>query len=460
MRAFLSRAFLQFHAGRVIGGGFFAASLFLYRSFQRRALWGLWSYSFFALILAATAVFIILIAVSWRGRRKAYDPRRLFRSSTFYLELGILAWGVAYFISAVDDRVNAALVTTLSLFGTISPIAACLQWFSLVLLCVAAFIAVLERVRKRWTNVLVSAGAFVAVVVVAEGGARFKTVVDPETWGYPTYSSILWENRYVNFNTQVFRDDDHALVKPHGARRLLMIGDSFAFGWGVKSLDDRMDIRIGKALERGTNERWETMNMAHGETTTLDHIRYLKQALPYKPDIVLLLYAFNDMNYLFPIPPRREFYGFGPSAILYRNSYLFQEIFVRLHYMRYRYAPSVNGTFDPYRDDALLNRHFEDLAEFVTLARRGGASVWIIPFDIRLSLGEPFVGRYEQFVSMARSRNLPVLSLEETLRRYPYHRLTVNRLDAHPNAFANRLGAEAIVRQLPVDELGPNGGWR
>ncbi len=447
MQAFLYRCFLRYHIGRTIGVGFFAVSLFLYRSFARRSLWDRWSHQFFALIIVAAILFLVLVIGAWRARMKPCEPVRLLRSGAFYLELAILVWGIAYFMSALDDPANAALITTLNVFGTTSPVAACLQWCSLVLACLGLFISVFTKLGRRRTNVLVSVAALVAVVTLLEGVVRFRTIIAPVAWDYPAYSSILWERYYVKFNRQVFRDDEHAVEAVPGTRRLLMIGDPFAFGFGIKSLDSRMDVLIGRELTRATNEKWETINMSHGGTNTLDHLRYLQQAQQYRPDVVLLLYAFNDMNYLCPPPPRREFYGFGISSILFRNSYLFQEAYLRLHYMRSRYPGTQNG-IDPYNDSLLLARHMKDLSEFVTLAERGGTFVRIVPFDIRLSLGTPFRDRYERFVTAATAAGIPVLSLENVLSGLPYSRLTTNRLNAHPNELANQIGADAITAQL------------
>jgi hypothetical protein len=447
VRTFIYRCFLRYRLGMVLGTGFFAASLFLYRSFEQRVLWDRWSYQFLGVIALGLILFLVVLVAAWRGRDRRMPLANVFRSAALYLDLGILIWGVAYFIGAIDDPTNAALVTTLNVFGTISPLAACLQWVALVMVGIAVFVASYERLGKRWTKLIIPLAALAACVVVLEGVVRFRAVIAPVAWDYPIYSSILWERYYVKFNEQVFRDEDHSIERAPGVRRLLMIGDPFAFGWGIKSIGHRMDVLVGRELAEATGERWETINMSHGEKTTEDYIEYLRAAQRYRPDVVILLYAFNDMGYLCPPPPRREFYGFSLLSLLFRNSYLVQEVFVRLHYLRSRYPYTQSGV-DPYNDASLLARHMEDLATFVAIGRDGGAVVMIVPFDIRLSLGDPFRARYERFVRAAMASNLPVLSLASILSAQPYSRLTTNRLNPHPNELANRIGADVIVQEL------------
>ena len=51
---------------------------------------------------------------------------------------------------------------------------------------------------------------------------------------------------HVRLNRQGFRDIDHALKADPGVRRLLVVGDSIAFGWGVPDPKDRFGVWIGR----------------------------------------------------------------------------------------------------------------------------------------------------------------------------------------------------------------------
>ena len=74
---------------------------------------------------------------------------------------------------------------------------------------------------------------------------------------------------------------------------------------------------IGRELTAKTGEQWEVINASRGDTHTRDHIRFLGQGMAYRPDVVLLLYVFNDIDYLHPVTPRMFQSTFAPSAILF-----------------------------------------------------------------------------------------------------------------------------------------------
>ena len=82
----------------------------------------------------------------------------------------------------------------------------------------------------------------------------------------------------------------------------------------------------------------------------------LDAAAAGRPDAVVLLYVFNDIDYLRPATPRTGWGTLHPAGILFRNSYLFQEI-----YLRVRASGLVGNPRppDPYFDAAVLARHIE-----------------------------------------------------------------------------------------------------
>lgn len=186
-----------------------------------------------------------------------------------------------------------------------------------------------------------------ALVVVLEGGARLKAFVWPETHGFPTHSEALWWSRFVEFNRMGFRDVDHA-TESGGRPRLAVIGDSYALGWGIR------------------------------------------------PDLVVLVYVFNDIDYLRPVT-RRSILApssnslastLHPGRVLFINSYMFQELYVRLRQMSFRLAePEADDT---YSDSALLARHLDDLSGFVDAARATAQKSWSFRSTSRGCLRRPY----------------------------------------------------------------------
>jgi lysophospholipase L1-like esterase len=97
-------------------------------------------------------------------------------------------------------------------------------------------------------------------------------------------------------NAQNFRDDhDYAVAKPEGVTRVLVIGDSMAFGWGVDLKDGLAEQTEQKMNAKAPDKKVEVLNLSQPAFNTLAEIALLKtQGLAYKPDVVVLAYTLDD----------------------------------------------------------------------------------------------------------------------------------------------------------------------
>ena len=210
-----------------------------------------------------------------------------------------------------------------------------------------------------------------------------------------------------------------------------------------------MKSALAVVLSERLGEPWRSISAALGDSHTLDEIGYLQQMKSYERDAVLLLYVFNDVDYLAPVTPRTVLTErpsgvldrLHPARLAFLNSYLFQELYVWWRLASYALTDELSPSELAYADDVILNRHLDDLAHFVELASEGGVPVWIAPFDVATSGGGRFAARYARFVARATERELPVLSLERAFDGEEGADLRINRLDGHPNARANELAA-------------------
>lgn len=93
-------------------------------------------------------------------------------------------------------------------------------------------------------------------------------------------------------NSNGFRDGEHALAKPPGTFRIVVIGDSVAAGQGV-----RPDETFARVLERVLRERGkdaEVIVLAVTGYSTVQQFPLLDRAYAYGPDLVLWAYTLND----------------------------------------------------------------------------------------------------------------------------------------------------------------------
>lgn len=106
----------------------------------------------------------------------------------------------------------------------------------------------------------------------------------------------------VKINKQGFRmDNDVVLEKPLGLMRILGIGDSIAFGYGI----NEKDVYLRK-LEKSLNEErpggYEVINAAVTGYNTFQEKYYLEKQLKYRPDLVVLGFVLNDYGGEFHVP--------------------------------------------------------------------------------------------------------------------------------------------------------------
>ena len=85
-----------------------------------------------------------------------------------------------------------------------------------------------------------------------------------------------------------------ARCRAPGVRRVLNLGDSFAWGASVE-FEDAYPQRLERALNRRRREPWEVVNLALPGMASVDHAAQLeKEGDAYAPDVVVLGYVLND----------------------------------------------------------------------------------------------------------------------------------------------------------------------
>lgn len=437
--------------GVFLGTGFLTAGLTFHHS-DTGVVLGRWSL-FYATFLTAWVLVTLFLGVRLARARPA-DGRRSTRwsSSRPWLELSALTYGAGYLSGAIANPSVAGHLLDLSVVGSLVSTEIILGWLALVFLYLAALMLML-RVPGRWLNPALLLATLLLSALGIEGWARGAAILDPEVQGFPTNRSWIWSRRFLHLNAAGFRDRDHAAVAAPGVRRLLIVGDSFGAGYGIDNPDDRFGSRLGELLSEATGSRWEVIHCARPDTHTLQHLQFLNQCLSFGPEIVILLYVFNDINYLIPhgetslaAHPSALTERLRPSRLLFLNSFAFQELYVRTrHLMLERGLPA---EMTAYHDPQLVTRHLGDVARFVKTARDHGARVAIVPFSVLVTISAPERERYRIFVDAARKADLPVWPTDSIFTGMSLKELRVGPLDAHPNPRANALLGHAVLPEV------------
>ena len=439
----------------------FFIGLLLHHSMNQDVL-DRWSWSYVLFISFALLGLIIHTRASLaRQDRRGHFPD----ADQILYQAAALLWGGGYLLNALDASSNGGQVLDLNLFGSTQPVATLALWLSMALFALyLGALIVRKGMHSRWGTVLLTSWVTLVLLVLIEGGLRVRAIFAPSTQGFPTYTEAMWVRKYVELNQAGFRDTDHPLESLSSKKRLLVVGDSFAFGFGLLRVEDRFGERLVRLLNQRTNSEWELINASQPDTHTLTHINFLTRSLEHRPHVIILLYVFNDIDYLSPVTLRSglsEASGsllerIDPRRIVFKNSFLFQEVYVRLRLISFNPSSNQAMVKDGYLDDEVLQAHMRDLQTFHSLAASSGVIAAIIPFEIGTMANPVSAQRHDRFVAAGIQAGLPIWSVSpQAFSGHRFDELTVNDLDRHPNVLANQLLANSVVDRL-LTELSPH----
>jgi len=278
------------------------------------------------------------------------------------------------------------------------------------------------------------------------------------------FESLPGERCRVRTSRAGFRDRDYATPKPPGTFRIVGIGDSLMFGWGVDDGQDFLSVLEERLARERPRSRIEVLNTAVPGYNTVMEVETLREkGLPYGPDLVVVGFCPNDASLPNFIRPVRDVWSL-------RSSFLLD--FVR---SRLRGAPPSGDAlvFAPRRAD---DRAYEDDPERVPQRYRPLAGWSALRGALRelrsLSEGHGFGVVVTAFVpgfaderkrrglDLAAQEGFPVLDFGEEEKRYLESHgigeyvgspLTVSAADPHPSALAHAMAAEVLLRFLTED---------
>lgn len=310
------------------------------------------------------------------------------------------------------------------------------------------------NVRARRPEILLLLATVLLTLLAGEAAVR---LVGANEAGPTGYAPVNTNRRAMRpRNTRGYRDLERAVPAPPGVRRLVCMGDSFAWGSSIE-FEDALPQRLERGLNRRRQERWEVVNLALPGMNTVDHALQLEQeVMEYGPDAVLLTYVLNDSEDATAAEARRaadwaEGRARPPRRLLDRSALL---RFVRMRvWATLENRRRVSGYLSMYEEGApgwVAARRALETMGGLCRAREVPFVVAIFPlFGNALDEGYPFTSIHARVAEAAARSGARVVDLLPAYRGLRWELLVADGVnDEHPNEIAHRIAATVLLREL------------
>ena len=290
-------------------------------------------------------------------------------------------------------------------------------------------------------------------------------------------------NVLIKINDEGFRDKSYTYQPPPGGLRLLVLGDSIVWGWGVEQKQIFTEI-----IEKN-HPNLEVINMGvSGYSTDQEYLLLKEVGLKYHPHLILLMFFDDDIagnirSVNFLVYPKPKFAVVDGRLVLWQRPSAQVGIarkvnhFLRTHSVLYNvstrvflYSPARPMEFlrsgvsrmtnwwagsqneDPFKLTSLI------LIEMHQLVRQHGAEFVIVKVATQ---GDGAMDKKEKddpLGEFCRTRKIPYLDLAFPFHQYLQHEKHASLRfphDRHWNAEAHKLVASVIQSFLEAEGLVP-----
>jgi lysophospholipase L1-like esterase len=321
-----------------------------------------------------------------------------------------------------------------------------------------------ERTAGVRANVLAIAAGSVAALVVAEAVVR---VADPIGISYYEHARAYHGDKIadatrgfrhrpglratygrtdVSINEIGLRDDPIA-PKADGEYRIVAVGDSVTFGWGVPRADTFTE-QLERDLARRLGRPVTVINGGVGGYNSVQELAFLREdGLRLSPDLVLLVYVYNDVDrFVGPARPDEDLSLAGKPPLQ-----AMQLLLGRL--WSYRFAKHVltyGGALkwsvvggSPVPTPTELQESMNAVSAMVDAASQAGVPTLVLYFRWTVA-SSPFLVDAVR----AASAPAPVIDSAAWFAGHDVRELINSRVDSHANRKGNELLAQGVASYI------------
>ena len=292
-----------------------------------------------------------------------------------------------------------------------------------------------SRARRAVLHGSVMLVALVAGLLAAEL-ALGRWYIASDGGNQYTRAGQRWHRRYWRLNRYGYRDVRRRPADFAGKRVVVVLGDSFVAGYGVRDVRDRFSNLLGERLGEG----WVVVNLARCGWDTAAELQALRTFEP-QPDFVVWFYYLNDIEgaaVRCGSGPAGERMPTGWSGWLIERSNV-----VNLAYwsLRDHFRGGVLGGYwdwlhAAYADPCTWGKHRADIAAVIEHCTSNGIGLEAVVWPHLTNLAGS-AAPVEQVERVLAAHDVPYLDVLERVQGRAPGSLVVGRRDSHPNAALN-----------------------
>ena len=260
---------------------------------------------------------------------------------------------------------------------------------------------------------------------------------------FGTLADQNWNDRYWRTNSLGYRDIEWTPELLSNRTKVMVLGDSFVAGFGIKDPADRFSNQLGQML----GEEYAVMNVGLGGASTKSSLQNAIK-YPYRPDVLIYTYYIND------IQDTATDMGFEPprwrptNPFLVDKSYALNFFYWRIYRLGLIELDNPYGSWwdwyvTLYNDPQVWGIYQNELLQLHNLAKEQNIPLLIVAFPELWAVqdSQTIIG---QVVDLYTGQGVPVLDVSKLITGMDSDQLTANAFDAHPNELVHKLVAKEL----------------
>jgi lysophospholipase L1-like esterase len=263
--------------------------------------------------------------------------------------------------------------------------------------------------------------------------------------------SVVFQDQPVSINPEGFRGKSIPLHKNARSVRIVGLGDSGMFGWGVKDHEVYLAL-LSESLNTLYPEfSWEIVNTAVPGYNTIMEVETLKEkGLQYLPDIVIIEYVGNDLDLPNFIREKENYFTFKKSFLKQYLSRLTRTgripenlISAPFNFEKGHYVRDSRRIPEQYKDMVGIEAYRRTMQELQSLSKENNFDVVVI--------SSSFPAFVRDICEQLKFRTIEVLPTWETFANE--HNISddvsvmqLSEKDPHPSVIGHQVIANAILK--------------